>query len=278
MLTYADINHLSFLKRLNRDNCWGDIDLVKSEDGEMMISKSVHMFRFKKHFSKEDCLRKEISALEKCDHPNIVRPIAVYENSTLGKLHLFTPYAEYGDLDMFLVFMGICGMHSKLLHSLFTDILRAVDYLHNKLNMCHRDLKAANVLIFGEPGNYVAKVCDFGFAEGNVERKRGAYARVGTPMYASNFLLIGSLSNPYKNDVWSLGVILHLMAVGNLPFDPEEKKLDALVKTVSAGLPPLPESIDKNVSELIRMMLDPFEDRRPYTEDLITHLWVIQDN
>lgn len=277
MLTYANLNHLTFLKLLKRDNCWGDIHLVKSQEGEMMISKSVHVFRFKKPFSKEECLRSEISALEKCDHPNIVQPIAVHEDFTIGKLYLFTPYAEYGDLDMFLDFMNICGVSSKLLHTLFTDILRAVDYLH-KMKMCHRDLKAANVLIFGEPGNYVAKVCDFGFAEQNAERKRGAYARVGTPMYASNFLLLGSLSNPYKNDVWALGVILHLMAVGRLPFEPKEKKLESLAKSVFDGLPPLPESVDKDVAELIRMMLDPFEEQRPYVEAIMTHRWVVQDN
>lgn len=43
------------------------------------------------------------------------------------------------------------------------DLRRALEYLHTKQNIWHRDVKPGNVLTFPtEDGNYISKLCDFG--------------------------------------------------------------------------------------------------------------------
>ena len=78
----------------------------------------------------------------------------------------------------------------------------AIDYIHNKKRILHRDLKPQNVLL---TGNYIVKLGDFGSAismDG-----QGDDMQVGTPFY----LAPESWNKTYsvKTDIWSLGCILY---------------------------------------------------------------------
>jgi serine/threonine protein kinase len=36
--------------------------------------------------------------------------------------------------------------------------------MHSSIKIAHRDIKAENILLMGDPENLTAKLCDFGFA------------------------------------------------------------------------------------------------------------------
>jgi serine/threonine protein kinase len=96
----------------------------------------------------------------------------------------------------------------------FWQIISAVDHLH-KHNICHRDLKAENLLL---DSNHDIKLADFGFS--NFYKKDSwLNTYCGSPPYCSPEIFEGRQYIGPETDVWSLGIVLYVMVCGVLPFE-----------------------------------------------------------
>lgn len=259
------ISHLGFIQTLSTDNHWGSIMLVTHPNhSDKWVSKCVSIGRLKRTYSQEDCLRREIEMLSICNHPNIIKMLGVHEDLAKSKLYLFLPFANLGDLGSFIDFNH--PLQPDQIKSLFGDIVKGIEYLHTKL-ICHRDIKPSNILVFGDRASPTAKLCDFGFAS-NETGKHRVNTRVGTPLYSSYNLLTGNVSNPYKNDIWSLGVTLWHITFGRAPFDPEDGKLQTLIDLIALGIPLFPEKKGDLLEMLLIKLLEPTEASRPSIEEI----------
>ena len=78
----------------------------------------------------------------------------------------------------------------------------------------HRDLKPENILI--ESDTKRVKVIDFGLSKKQINKAERMRSEVGTWYYSSPEVDEGEYTE--KCDIWSVGVILHLMLSGRLPF------------------------------------------------------------
>ncbi|HVE82913.1 MAG TPA: serine/threonine-protein kinase [Myxococcales bacterium] len=143
------------------------------------------------------------------------------------------------------------------------DICRAIEYAHGR-GIIHRDLKPENIL-FDEQAGGIPKVSDFGLAA--FSQKEGSsgkfnvtetHVSMGTLSYMAPEQRVDAKSADHRADIYSLGVILYELAVGEVPvgnFDPPshkksevDKRLDAIV---ARCLKPDPSDRYKSVTDLI---------------------------
>ena len=122
---------------------------------------------------------REVQTLRSLSHPHIVRFIgAVWEPS----LMLVLEWMEGGSVHAALATAATSGAPRPFSsEQVALDVARGMAHLHS-LGQCHRDLKAANVLLDGsEPP--VAKVADFGLSRSLYAV--GSLSRVGTPLWTA---------------------------------------------------------------------------------------------
>lgn len=158
---------------------------------------------------------------------------------------------------------------------LFTQIVSALAHAH-RLGIVHRDLKPDNVLIHEDDDEgEQAKVVDFGIAKilFNPDGKSGlvktdAHANLGTALYMAPERFAGAPGDP-RLDVYALGLLLHEMVTGLLPFathySERETPTVLLHKRLTMAVPPLStaHSLSAQLVTLHADLLDREPQRRP---------------
>jgi serine/threonine-protein kinase SRK2 len=162
--------------------------------------------------SQRDEHKSEILTMSALKHPNIVELKDVIEAG--GHTYLIMELAKGGELFAKLCEIGRFTEDEARFY--WKQLLQGVLYCHRK-GLCHRDLKLENLLL-DEKGE-VLKITDFGFAKFQVDSMPKTI--LGTAVYVAPEVLESSPTgyDGYLADVWSCGVILYTMIVGNYPFD-----------------------------------------------------------
>lgn len=196
--------------------------------------------RFRQRFMREAEIASSL------DHPHVV-PILTFGEED-GRLYLAMPHVEGSDLRDLLSREGALEP-ARTLH-LLEQVAGALDAAH-AAGLVHRDVKPANILVAGEPGEEHAYVCDFGLARhlSSVSSLTGDRGFVGTIDYVPPEQIAGG-SIDRRADVYSLGCVLYECLTGERPFERETEL--ALVYAHLNEAPPLvthlvaelPETVD----------------------------------
>lgn len=82
----------------------------------------------------------------------------------------------------------------------------------HSLNVVHRDLKPENIMVDSQ-GHL--KLVDFGFAK-ILKKDHRTFTNCGTLGYTAPEVIQG-IGHSFECDVWSFGVLVHVLLTGNLP-------------------------------------------------------------
>ncbi|KAJ8250981.1 hypothetical protein GJAV_G00215820 [Gymnothorax javanicus] len=129
------------------------------------------------------------------------------------------------------------GRH--ILGKIAVSIVKALEYLHSKLSVIHRDVKPSNVLINKE-GH--VKMCDFGIS-GYLVDSVAKTLDAGCKPYMAPERINPELNQKgynVKSDVWSLGITLIEMAILRFPYDSWGTPFQQLKQVVEEPSPQLP--------------------------------------
>merc|ERR1712137_167059 len=158
---------------------------------------------------------------------------------------------------------------------IFSQLLDAVEYSHSK-NICHRDLKLENVLVFGEKDDFSdikVLLIDFGFAGNMVDGKNHIFHDFpGSVCYAAPELLKGIPYTGCEDDIYSLGVVLYTMLYGSYPFYHDDKSI--MFHMVTEENPDFDDEVSKESSDLILRMMSKNPHDRPTVSEIRKHPWL----
>ncbi|SJM84265.1 probable Meiosis-specific serine/threonine-protein kinase MEK1 [Zygosaccharomyces bailii] len=182
---------------------------------------------------KPNKLDKEARILLRLNHPNIIKVHHTYCDLR-DNLYIFQDLIPGGDLFSYLA-KGDCLTSVSETESLIIvyQILNALKYLHDQ-GIVHRDLKLDNILLTSpEPCTRIV-LADFGIAKDLTTAKARMHTVVGTPEYCAPEVGFRASRKAYQSfsraatleqkgydskcDLWSLGVIAHIMLTGISPF------------------------------------------------------------
>jgi eukaryotic-like serine/threonine-protein kinase len=189
----------------------------------------------------------ERQALAVMDHPNIAK---VFD---AGATPAGRPYFVM-ELVPGIPITDYCDQHrlpTKERLALFIQVCEGVQHAHQKA-IIHRDLKPSNILVQEVDARPVPKIIDFGLAkairadgaEHSMFTELGLLA--GTPSYMSPEQAGGhDGAIDTRTDVYSLGVILFELLVGEPPFAPQELRQsgpEAMLRRIRDAEAPRPST------------------------------------
>lgn len=214
----------------------------------------------------------ELEMLQKLHHPNIVEFKDWFESKE--KFYIVTQLATGGEL-----FDRICelGRFTEQDGSqCMLEVVKALHYLHSR-NIVHRDLKPENLLYTTPETNSQLVLADFGIAKTLSSPEEQLHSMAGSFGYAAPEVLKGT-GHGKPCDIWSLGVITYTTLSGYSPFR-SECVPDFLQEVGEEFTPIFHEKYWKHVSpqarQLIKQMLEVDPKKRPTTEQLINHPWLV---
>lgn len=153
------------------------------------------------------------------------------------------------------------------------DIAAGMEYLHS-LNICHGDLKSANVLLkstLNDPRGFVAKIADFGLSRVLDGRTHDTTRTYGTVAYQPPELLsAGCLTKAC--DCYSFGIVMWEMWSGEQPF-PEASMGQVFYAVVYMGQrPQVPVDCPDDYAELMKQCWAAEPATRPEFAEVVERL------
>ncbi|XP_024993261.1 shaggy-related protein kinase epsilon-like isoform X2 [Cynara cardunculus var. scolymus] len=186
---------------------------------------------------------RELQIMRLLDHPNIV-PLKNCFYSTTDKNEVYLNVVlEYVPETVYRVSRHYVRMNQHMptiyIQLYAYQICRALNYIHNVIGVCHRDIKPQNLLV--NPQTHQLKLCDFGSAKMLVPGEPNI-SYICSRYYRAPELIFGATEYTNAIDMWSAGCVLAELLLGQ-PLFPGESGVDQLVEIIKILGTPTREEI-----------------------------------
>ena len=219
-------------------------------------------------------LRLEVDTLSKLDHPNILQVFDILHDG--AKLYIVMEYWKGGLLFDKIKERG--SLTEKLAGSIISQILSGVKYCHER-KVIHRDLNPKVIFMMNTSGDPQIKIGEFGSSvfldpEHKHEGKFDSCAYVAPEV-------VDEMYNE-KCDIWSVGVIFHVLLTGRTPFTRElTEACEEAAKKKPLNVKVLEElGISPSAIELLKLMLCLNYHERISAAEALVHPWfnIVENN
>lgn len=260
------------------DTDTGDVFAVKIFNKSLLKRRRLWDSTQSKYKTAFDDVLKEIAIMRKLNHENVLNMRDVIDDSTINKLYMVMDFCRRGAV-MDSANLPCAPLDFNDCRRWFADVVVGLDYLHFQ-GVVHFDLKPDNILV-AEDGRAV--IADFGVsrmlsdqANEQADKSREGYTSgsPGTPSFTAPEVWGAVKYHGKLSDVWSLGVTLHAMVFGTLPFySLEQQELIAMV-TAAGEWQCAHVHEDDQLLDVLRGMICKDVSKRSPLSEVKQHPWV----
>jgi len=212
-------------------------------------------------------------------HQNIIQFLAHGEDPVWTWIAM-----ELAEGDLFDKIEADEGVGEDIAHFYFSQLISAVGYMHSR-GVAHRDIKPENILL--AEGDL--KLADFGLAVlyGLNGQKKLCQTVCGSPPYMAPEVVpkdgfTGQKTAPYEGnmaDIWSCGIVLFVLLVGNTPWDePTKNSYEFNVYLLNGAIDELWQKVPHQALSLLRGMLNVDPRSRFSLDHIRQHPWFTRKN
>ena len=178
-------------------------------------------------FHAQERFQQEREFLARLDHPNVTR-LLDGGSTPNGLPYLVMEYVDGLSITRYGADRQL-NLDARLL--LLLQVCAGIAHAHQRL-IIHSDIKPENILVTADG---TVKILDFGIATLR-DSTRTATLQPATPAYASPEQLSGEPMTT-ASDVYSIGVVAHVVLTGSLPYQLRSNRLDEILDAVRTATP-----------------------------------------
>jgi len=261
---------------------FGSVFLVEKETNKKKYAIKVINKDFLSRTERTEEALIERLILSRCKHPSIVRLSLSFQ--TKHKLFFVIEYCPNKDLDELLRKFGT--FEPDLALQIICELVNVLDYLHNKMEISHNDLKPSNILL---DANFHIKLIDFSTAKvrGKIfDKSKGDFLPsdesiskdiIGTAEFISPEMVNQKITDYRTNDVWALGIIIYMLFNGESPFK-DKNDFMTLDKVKEGKFTYIKKDIPEDVVDLINNILIEDTNKRLNIQQIKEHKYFKNNN
>ncbi|KDN50390.1 Pkinase-domain-containing protein [Tilletiaria anomala UBC 951] len=236
-----------------------------------------------RHPADRQALQKEVQIHGVLKHINVLEFVGADELGTASRpagisvpgLYMVLEYASGGDL--FDKIAPDTGVPEDLAQYYFRQLIAGMQYIHSQ-GITHRDIKPENLLLsaLGD-----LKIADFGLC--SVYKYKGKERSLKGACGSLPYIAPEMNGQPYKGegvDVWSAGVVLFALLVGNTPWDEPTTRSPEYEAYLTGELLQYDPwtRISEQPLDLLKAMLTPRPEKRISLAEIQQHAWFNRPN
>ncbi|DBA05291.1 TPA: hypothetical protein N0F65_007453, partial [Lagenidium giganteum] len=219
-------------------------------------------------------VQREVAIMKKLSHRNLI-----IDSPEDDKMFLVLEFIEGGQVMHWedKTFSYRCRttesgvLDKSVVRQCMRDVVYALEYLHAN-QICHRDIKPENVLL---ANGSVYKLADFGVAHmHDGGDKNTLRSTEGTYYFLAPECTTGDEYDPYKVDIWALGVTMFVMLGSTLPFGTKAASLAQVMDSIREDPLVFPPSMDPECVSIMQRMMEKDPERRITLDELKRHPWL----